>query len=72
MRLVLNGWMLNVQKGDEIEVKFDGPFIEIRQYRLVPDGSLLPHKTYTLTPQERARTAERQAMAAMKAAGGGG
>ena len=63
MRLVLNGWRLNIRQDDDIEVRFDGPFVGIRQSRITPDGRLLPFKTYTLTAKERARTVEGQGMA---------
>jgi len=63
MRLIVNGWRLNVRQGDELDVSYEGPFDKIEQRRVAPDGALLPHKVYTLSPQERARTVEGQAMA---------
>ena len=63
MRLVLNGWRLNVRQDDEIEVRFDGPFIDIQQWRVGSDGGLLLFKTYTLSAEERARTVEGQMIA---------
>ena len=67
MRIVLNGWRLSIHQDAELEVSFEGPFVVIKQYQVDSmTGRLLPFKTHTLTPAERARTVEGQRLTALR------